>query len=354
MVVAHAGHFDPEYSRNRIFAKALRRAGATVLTVSDRRPFARRAPHLTRALAASRADVFVVGFPGHADVLLARLAAARRRVPVIFDAFVSLYETAVEDRGIVAPGSRRAWRYTAEDRISSRLADVVILDTDAHVDHFADEIGVPHEKLRRLWVGADDDVMRPGPPPKDTTFRVFLYSSFIPLHGVEHVVRAAAILQQARADIEIDIVGNGQTELEVRGLASTLGLTNIRFQGRHTYEELPELMSASHVCLGIFGTSGKASRVIPNKVFDALAVARPVITADTPAARSALTHAEHAWLCAAGDPEALAASILTLATDTDLRARLATRGHDLYRQRFCIDALSRDVAALVADALNRV
>ncbi len=353
VTIAHVGHFDPDYSRNRIMAKALRRAGATVLTVSDRRPFARRTPPLARALLRSRPDALLVGFPGHADVLLARLIATRWRVPVLFDAFVSLYETEVEDRGLIAPGSPRALRYATEDRLACRLAHRVILDTDTHLRYFEEHFSVPRKRLRRVWVGADDDVMRPGPPSDDSDFRVFVYGSFVPLHGLEHVVRAAAVLERRRDVVRIDVVGSGQTEAEVRRLASELGTRSVTFLGRQPYDELPALMARSHLCLGVFGTSGKAERVIPNKVFDALAVARTVVTADTPAAREVLTHGENAWLCPPGDPEALAESILALRSSDSTRRRIAEAGHRLFTQRFSIEALSHDVAAVVLDALNR-
>lgn len=305
-----------------------------------------------------RADVALVGFPGHADVALTRLAALARSSPVIFDAFVSLYETAVDDRAHIPPGSVGALRCVVEDRLACRLASLVMVDTDTHGRYFADEVGVPCRKLRRLWVGADDDVMRPVAAPCDEDtggrFRVFVYGNFAPLHGLEHVVRAASALERRREAVDVDIVGAGQTEADVRRVAAELGVGRVRFLGRLPYEELAGLMARAHVCLGIFGTSDKAARVIPNKVFDALAVGRPVITADTPAAREALAHGKTAWLCPAGEPDALADAITSLRADERTRERIARNGHQLYRERFSIDALSRDVAHIVQEALGRM
>ncbi len=353
LVVAHVGHFDPAYSRNRIMAKALERAGAMVATITDPRPFLERTPRLARRLAGVRPDAVLVGFPGHADVPLARLAKLRNRAPVLLDAFVSLYETAVEDRRSHAPGSFGARRYALEDRVACDLATRVIVDTDAHIDYFVDHVGVPRHKLRRVWVGADDDVMRPGPPPDESPFRVFAYGTFLPLHGFEHVVRAASTLEDAGDDIRIDIVGSGPTEGAVRALAADLGVSSVRFLGRRPYADLPGLMAASHLCLGVFGTSGKAQRVIPNKVFDALAVARPVVTGDTPAAREVLTGGETAWLCAPGSSDAIARAITEAKADAGLRRRIAEQGHALFSRCFSIDSLARDVAGVVLEVLGR-
>ena len=230
----------------------------------------------------------------------------------------------------------------------------MICDTDTHADYFGTRVGVPRRKLRRVWVGADDDVMRPAPFRDDTgSFRVFVYASFIPLHGLEHVVRAAHALDRAGEDVRIDVVGAGATEAAVKDLAAELKVRNLRFLGRRPYDQLPREMAASDVCLGVFGTSPKSQRVIPNKVFDALAVGRPVVTADTPAVREVLTHGETAWLCPPGDPAALADALLTLRADEGTRRRLADRGHELFVQRFSIDALAGDVATIVLEVLDR-
>jgi glycosyltransferase involved in cell wall biosynthesis len=352
VTVAHLGHFDPEYARNRIMAKALVRAGATVVTVSDRRTFVHRTPGLLRELARTHADVVLVGFPGHSEVALARAVGARTRVPVVFDAFVSRYETG-EDRGNAPPGSPRARSNRFQDRIACAFATRVVCDTDTHADYFATRVGVARRKLRRVWVGADDDVMRHTPFRDTGEFRVFVYASFIPLHGLEHVVRAAHALDQAGEDVRIDVVGAGATEAAVKALAAELRVRNLRFLGRLAYDHLPREMAASDVCLGVFGTSPKSQRVIPNKVFDALSVGRPVVTADTPAVREVLTHGETAWLCPAGDPDALAGALLALRADVEIRRRLSERGHELFTRRFSIDALADDVARIVLEVLDQ-
>ena len=110
----------------------------------------------------------------------------------------------------------------------------------------------------------------------------------------------------------------------------------MRFAPRVPFAELPALIAGSDVTLGIFGTVAPAARVIPFKVFDGLAMARPVITADTPAAREALVDGEHCRLTPPGDAAALAEAITALHDDEREAAAMAGRGHELYRAR-CLD-----------------
>lgn len=352
LTIAHLGHFDPEYSRNRTMAKAMRRAGADVVTISDTRQYLSRTPALLRRAVAAQPDVVVVAFPGHADVLAARMVGVRRDVPVIFDPLVSLYETAVEDRKRVAPGGLGARRYLVEDRMAAAVADVVVVDTDAHLAYYRDFLRVSDTRLARLWVGSDDEMMYPRPRSDDHHFRVFFYGTFVPLQGVEHILRASQLIERAGHDVRITLAGTGQTYASARRLSESFGLRSVDFRGRVPYADLPRLMADSDICLGIFGTSGKAGRVIPNKVFDALAMARAVVTADTPAAREVLVNGEHAVLCPAGRPDALADAILTLKADGRKRQRIAEQGHLLFRTRFSLAALADDVAAVVLRALD--
>ena len=97
--------------------------------------------------------------------------------------------------------------------------------------------------------------------------------------------------------------------------------------------ELRAQTLAADVCLGVFGRSEKAARVVPNKVFDALACGRPVVTGDSSGAREWLRDGESALLTPAGDPVALAAALRRL-RDARERSLIAQGGLDLYRRAF--------------------
>jgi glycosyltransferase involved in cell wall biosynthesis len=342
--VAHFGHHDPNYARNRILAKALRRVGADIIDISHRRRFPSRTPRLILDALKARADVILVGFPGHSDLAAAKLTSLPRSVPIVFDALVSLWETSVLDRGVTVARGLSSMRYRITDRIACSLADVVLLDTDAHIQWFVEEFRLPVHKFRRIWVGADDEVMKPCPSwPSNRNFTVFFYGSYIPLHGIEHILGAAQRLGTADRDVRFILCGSGQTYPAMRRLAARREINNVRFLGWRPLAELRRLICESDLCLGIFGTSKKAQLVVPNKVFDALACQRPVITADTPAARECLVHGRDAWFCKAGDADALAESIATLKADPGLRGRLADEGRELFHRRFSLDALANDL-----------
>jgi glycosyltransferase involved in cell wall biosynthesis len=353
VTVGQFGHFDPGYARNRILAKALRRAGASVLEISDRRRFLARTPRLARAGWVADPDVLLVGFPGHSDVTTAKLVSLRRRVPVVLDALVSLWETNVLDRQAMPPRGLRQYRLRLTDRVACSLADAVVLDTDTHIEWFRATFGIPPGKLHRIWVGADDEIMTPcNASGADGSFTVFFYGSFIPLHGIEHILGAAGRLQAQDAEIRFVLCGSGQTLSAMRRLAAAQKLGNVEFLDRRPLPELRRLICDSDVCLGIFGTSSKARSVIPNKVFDALACARPVITGDTPAAHESFTHGKDVWLCPAGNAEALADAITTLKADPGARKAIAAAGHELSKRRFSLDAIASDVARVVLDVLD--
>lgn len=352
MRICYFGHYDPSYSRNRVILKALRRAGARVVEVHSNASNIRRWLRLLLNGLMAQFDVMFVGFPGHTDVPLGWLIASLKRRPLVFDAFLSLYDTAVFDRQTVLPNSLQAKRYFLADKLACLLAKIVLLDTESHIRYFVDTFRLPMAKFRRVWVGADDDIMCPkGMQPSDEDFTVFFYGSYIPLHGAEYIVRAAYLLEAMKERVSFIMVGSGQTFRKIFQIAEDLHVWSIKFVGKVPYEQLAEMIGKSHVCLGIFGTTPKAARVIPNKVFDALAVGRPVITADTPAVREVFTHGENIWLVPAGNAEALAEAVVTLKNDTALRHKLAANGHAIFKERFSINAITRDITKIILEVL---
>jgi glycosyltransferase involved in cell wall biosynthesis len=98
------------------------------------------------------------------------------------------------------------------------------------------------------------------------------------------------------------------------------------------YPDLPAAYQRAGCALGVFDTGPKAARVIPNKAFQALACACPVITADTPAARELLTDGVDALLVPPGDPEALAHAVRRIAGSAALAAGLAEGGRATYEE----------------------
>jgi glycosyltransferase involved in cell wall biosynthesis len=286
-------------------------------------------------------DALLVGYPGHFDLPAAKRAARGR--PVIFNPLVSLADTFVGDRGRFRPGSLPARALERVDRHALRSADLVVADTRANADHLAELAALPRERVEVAFVGAEERVFEPGWAPAEP-FTVLFVGKLIPLHGLETVLAAA----RSAPELPFRLVGSGQLEPLVRDRPA-----NVDWVPWVEYERLPDELHRAGCALGIFGTSAKAQRVIPNKAFQALACGTPLVTADTPGARELLVDGESALLIPPGDAEALTNALRRLAGDDALAQRLSAGGRAAYEEHASEAVLGLRWRELVEGAVAR-
>ena len=282
----------------------------------------------------------MVGYPGHADVAAAKRVARGR--PIVFNPLVSLEDTMIGDRALASPRGVMATALRLVDRAAFRGSDLVVADTAAHAAFFARAFELPPERLAVCFVGADDRLFTPGPRSNDD-FTVLFVGKLIPLHGLDDDSRC-------RSSPARDHVPRGGERTARRHACHTTGEHPHGQLGR--IRRLPELYRASGCALGVFGTSDKAMRVIPNKAFQALATQTPLITADTPAARELLVDGKDALLVPPGDSAALAAAVRRLASDDMLRAEIAARGRATYVQHAAEEVLGQRWRELLQQLLD--
>jgi len=368
MTVCYWGTYDQEYPRNRILMAGLRASRVEVREchfplwkdTSQKLRHARSgwlrpgmllrcarayASLTARFLTSPRPDFLFVGYSGHFDVFPAWVLSRLRRVPLIFDAFLSLYDSLVLDRDAVARTGPKAKFLAWVDRNACRLADRVLLDTQAHAEFFSEAFGLPAEKFWVLPIGADDRVFRPGSasPRNGRPYTVLHFGRYIPLHGLETVVRAARLLEEKGVPCRFLMVGDGEERGRIEALAGRLGVRSLEFRGAESPDRLAATIREADLCLGIFGETGKAARVVPNKVYEAMAVGKPVITGDSPAAREFLTDGVDCLLCRRGDPGALAGAITRLRNDGALAQRLALAGRMRFQEKASPEVIGRDL-----------
>jgi glycosyltransferase involved in cell wall biosynthesis len=271
-----------------------------------------------------RPDAVLVGYLGHFDVLLARLLF--RRTPIVHDMLIFASDTA-RDRG--AGGLKQALLRRL-DAAAVAASDLVVVDTDEHLamlpaDRLGDGLVVP--------VGAPQGWLAPDPEPRPGPLRVVFFGLYTPLQGAPVIGEALALLPPDL--VQVTMVGTGQDLARTRALA---GPADVTWRDWVAPAELPALVAAHDVCLGIFAAEGKGTRVVPNKVFQGAAAGCAVVTSDTAPQRRALGDA--AVLVPPGDPQALAKALLELAGDRDLLLRRRRAAHALARDAFLPQAVT--------------
>ena len=285
-------------------------------------------------------DILMVGYPGQFDVFFARMLANRKHKPLVWDVFMSIYLVALERQLDQVEGSSINFIRKAEAK-ALKKPDMLIQDTQPYVDWLCETYQISSEKFRLVPIGADDRIFKPQPEGNnlDGLFRVLYYGSYIPNHGVSVILGAAELLQ-AHSDILFEMIGEGPERAGAERFVQQKGLINVQFQSWVPQDELPSRIAQADVCLGAFGQTPQSLMTVHNKVYEGMAMGKPVITGQSPAI-AAQFHSGEELLACPRTPQGLAESILQLKEDPALRARLGANALHTFQERYSLQSLGK-------------
>lgn len=342
------------YSRNDVLLRTLRRNGWKVDSIGFQSPVRsilkaslQLSPAIVKTLLSRRYQLVVVGFYGYLLLPMVKMLA---RAPVLFDAFISNFDTICGDRQRVHPSSLLGKGIYWFDYWSYRLCDHLLLDTPCQIHYFLETFRLDPGRVSWLPVGCNEDIFQPSDflrHSNNNETTVLHYSTYLPLHGVDIILHAAARLRTY--PIRFRLIGDGPLYLSLKSLAHNLHLEQVDFLPPVSLANLAQEIARADICLGgHFGSSAKSQRVVPGKIYQMMASKRAVVAADSPANRSLIGNTQSALLIPPGDPDALAQAILRLHQEPALRLQLAEAAYRTYRETCSEDQIAAKLNEIIS------
>jgi len=344
MTVCYFGIYRSHCPRNKIFVNGLKLNGIEVIECQSNIKGLKKYIDLIikHWKIRKKYDVMLVGFPCQQAVFLAKFIS---RKPIVINIYMSTYDSMILSRGLARTRGIKAIYYWFLDWASCKLADKIILDTKEYIDYFVKTFKINKKKFARVYIGALDNVFYPiERKEKNQIFTAVFTGMYIPLQGIEYIIEAAKILEGS--GVKFLLVGGGQEKENIVKLANDLKVKNVEFIGFSSQEVLRQEIAKADVCLGIFGNVDKTKRVIPNKVYECIAMRKPVITADTKAIRELFTE-EDLWLVKISDANAIAEGILKLKNSPELRKKIADNGYNKFIKNVTPKALGQELKNII-------
>lgn len=308
------GNYGPDYPRNRTLIECLQSLGYQVIEFHPR--ISKLADFEANFRKFESIDLVWVPCFRQRDISSASRWAKKRNVSLIFDPLISAYDKRVYEKKKYKPESRKAKNLLKWEKNLFSLADIVIADTICHKEYYIKQFSCTEEKVFVIPVSAEESLFYPKESLNKEVPEILFFGTFIGLQGPKYIAESIKFYQGP--PIKLTFLGDGPERKQCEEITQKVLNQNISvsFESWIDFHDLPERIRQSDVCLGIFGTGDKSHRVIPNKVYQALAVGKPVVTMESTAYPSELLRQENQGLyfCKAGDPKSIADSISKLIT----------------------------------------
>ncbi len=297
------------------------------------------------ALWLKKPDVVVATSPqffcGWAGVWAARF----KRVPFVLE-IRDIWPESIAAVGAMRKGKRIRFLEWLERRMYQAASHIVAVGT-GYRDKIMSKVPEMQEQISVIPNGVDGEHYCPQPADEAFLERYGLTGKFVCsyvgtiglAHGLDVVVRAAKRLQQAnRKDIAFVIVGDGATRADLERLVVDENVEDyVVLTGRLPKEKIPSVLASSDCCLIHLRGTKLFATVIPSKIFETMAMQRPIIMGVRGPAQEIVMEAGAGVPMTPDSEEELAQIATRLADDRDAAAAM---GHDA--RQFVLEHYNRD------------
>jgi len=176
------------------------------------------------------------------------------------------------------------------ERITFALADVVLSTNESYARVARERGGVPAERVFVVRSAPDASVFRPRLPVERLKYgksHLLAYLGVMgPQDGVDHALRALALLKNERQDWHATFIGSGDVFDEMVALRDSLGLgEDVDFTGRVPVAEVLDILSTADVGLAPDPLNPLNDVSTMNKILEYMAMELPVVSYDLREAR---------------------------------------------------------------------
>jgi colanic acid biosynthesis glycosyl transferase WcaI len=293
-----------------------------------------------RALFLPRPEVIIGTSPQLAQALAALFVGKVRRIPFIFEVR-DLWPESLTWGGDTRLNSVM---YSAMARISKLLyshADHIVIVSPSFSERLTNDWSVPSEKISLVMNGVDADNFSPAVDARPAVTQFGLHNRFVVTytgiignaHGLTTIVRAAELLKDHYPDVLFLIVGEGADKSVVQAEIERSGLSNVLLLGEQPRQLMPALICASDACIVLLRRSDVFKTVIPTKMLEFMACARPIVLGVEGQAKQILEEANAGISIEPENSQQLADAIVKLRSTPELRANLGQNGRDYVIKR---------------------
>jgi glycosyltransferase involved in cell wall biosynthesis len=233
-------------------------------------------------------------------------------------------------------------------------ADAIVVVTDAFRARLVAR-GQPPSKIHVVKNGADLARFRPSPCDTGLRARLGLQGKFVVgyvgTHGMAHGLDAVLDVAKrvgARRDIAFLFVGEGAERARLEERARAERIESVRFLGVLPRDEVVEVYATIDLALVPLKKSELFSTVIPSKIFEIAAMARPIVISVDGEARAIVEASGGGVYAPPEDVEAMTAAVLRMADDRRAAERMGLAGREYVVREFDREVLARKYLAVLS------
>lgn len=281
------------------------------------------------------------------------------KIPMVFEVRDLWLESFI-DMGLIKNRLVIKFMYSIQRTIYKSAKWINAL-TPAFEEFLINVNGVPQKKISMIPNGADLDIIKPG--PKDNWVRdghglgdKFIVT-YIGAHGITNkltqLIEAAGILKEKDPDVQVMLVGDGIRKPKLKEKAAELGLDNLTFVDSVPKSIIVDYIAAGDVCTAVLGKLELFKAVYPNKVFDYMAAAKPIIVAIDGVTRKLVEDANAGLYVEPESAKEFAEAVLKLKANPQLCNKYGENGLNFVKKNFDRQILAERYIDILQNKVSR-